>query len=279
MMKRSIQGPSYRILLPIFILFGCVLLSCGDNKTDISSSSDPELIEQYFPSDASSETERLTSEQVMQKAHEHAGGEFWKRPQSLSLIGYGYFYGSGKKVKHEVHKMYRVFEDTKSEAHAANGKVRIESYRDGQPIILVTFDGSNTYDLNGKRAQSDADAQWASNFGYGVIRHALDPGYTLKRLPDDSVDGIPSYQIQVIDPTGGETIFGIAMNDYKIIKVGFDTPRGWHERVYSHFFTKKEYAWQQSGLVRLYYNGIKSNEIIWTDFDVNLPIPDSLFIL
>jgi len=221
----------------------------------------------------------LTATEIMTKAHDHAGGDFWRRPSTLSLKGYGYFYKDGIKSKHERHEMYRVFEDTKKEAHAANGKVRIESYKSGKPIILVTFDGTHTYDLRGRRDQSVADKQWASNFGYGVIRHALDAGYRLKRLPDDTVDGLSSYFIKVIDPNKGETIFGIAKEDYKIIKVAFDTPRGWHERIYSNFFTKPHYSWQQSGLVRLYYNGVKSNEIIWEDFDVNTSLPDHLFKL
>lgn len=220
-----------------------------------------------------------TAEHIMKRAHEHAGGTFWSRPKSLSLKGYGYFYKNGVRSTHERHEMYRVFEDAKEEAHAANGKVRIESYKNGQPIILITFNGEHTYDLNGQREKSKADEQWSSNFGYGVIRHALDPGYSLERLPDDTVDGEDAYFINVIDPRGGKTIFSIAKRDYKIIKVAFDTPRGWHERIYSNFFTKEEYNWQQSGLVRLYYNGTKSNEIIWEDFDVNKTLPDSLFTL
>ena len=223
--------------------------------------------------------EQLSATDIMEAAHHHAGGKFWSRPQTLSLTGHGYFYKDGKTHFHENHKMYRVFENEKTDAHQANGKVRIESYRSGSPIIMVTFDGQNTYDLSGKRPQSAADKQWASSFGFGVIRHALDEGYRLERLPNDKVDGSDAFMVKVIDPNEGETIFGIAQSDYKIVKVAFQTPRGWHERIYSEFFTKEGLDWQQSGHVRLFYNGIKSNEIIWTDFDVNANLPDSLFRL
>lgn len=221
----------------------------------------------------------LSATEVMQHAHLHAGGQYWSRPKTLTLTGHGYFYKDGLTFFHEDHKMYRVFEDQKEEAHRANGKVRIESHRDGKPIIMVTFDGAYTYDLKGQRPQSQADQQWASNFGYGAIRHALDDGYRLERMPDDKVDGHPAFIIKVIDKADGVTFFGIRQSDYKIVKVAFDTPRGWHERIYSDFFTKPEYSWQQSGRVRLFYNGIKSNEIIWTDFDVNTDLPDALFKL
>ena len=228
---------------------------------------------------SSSKKDNLSAKEIMKRAHAAAGGSFWSKPQSLTLVGHGLFYKNGETYFHQTHKMYRVFENTKEDAHKANGKVRIESYRDGNPIILVTFDGENTYTLSGKQPKSDADLQWSSNFGYGAIRHALDEGYLLERIPDDKVDGHPSYIIKVTDLSGGDTYFGIRKSDYKIVKVAFDTPRGWHERVYSDFFTKPDYNWQQSGRVRLFYNGIKSNEIIWSDFDVNQELPDNLFKL
>lgn len=221
----------------------------------------------------------LTANDIMRAAHQYAGGEFWSNPKSLSLFGYGRFYANGKLRLHEKHNMYRVYEENKEAAHQANGKVRIESYHQGKPIILLTFDGQNTYDLNGKRDPSAADQQWASSFGFGVIRHVFDPGYRLERLANDWIDGEPTYTIKVIDPTGGETIFGIGQTEPKILMVGFDTPRGWHERKYANFFTKAEYNWQQAGLVRLYYNAVKTNEVVWEDFKVNEVLADSLFVL
>ena len=173
--------------------------------------------------------------------------------------------------------MWRVFEDEKQEAHAANGKVRIESFKEGKPVFMVSFDGQNTYDLSGKQEQSAADNRWASNFGYGAIRHALDDGYTLEKMPDDTIFAKPAYRIKVKDVTGGETFFGIDKEDFKIIKVAFDTPRGWHHRLYSEFFTKEPYSWLQSGKVALYYDDVLANEIIWEDFEVNEVLPDSLF--
>lgn len=221
----------------------------------------------------------LTATQIMQRAHEKAGGSFWQKPKSLTMKGHAIFYRGGKVSKHETHNMWRVFESTKEDAHVANGKVRIESLKDSIPVFIVSFDGENTYDLRGKQDQSDADARWASNFGYGAIRHALDDGYILKLVEDDTVKTKPAYTIQVTDPNKGETFFGINKEDFKIVKVAFQTPQGWHHRVYSEFFSKDEYSWLQSGRVELFYDGKISNEVFWTDFEVNEKLEDDLFVL
>lgn len=223
--------------------------------------------------------QELSANEIMQRAHQKAGGEFWRRPQSLTLKGYGIFYKDGDSVIHEKHHMWRVFEAKKSNAHKANGKVRIESFQHGKPVFIVSFDGQHTYDLNGKQEPSAADQRWASNFGYGAIRHALDEGYELQIQPDDTIASRPVYRIKVIDENKGETYFGIDKEDFKIVKVAFDTPKGWHERIYSKFFSKPEYSWLQSGQVRLYYNNTIANTIIWEDFEVNEKLPDSLFVL
>lgn len=130
------------------------------------------------------------------------------------------------------------------------------------------------------RLDDDSDSErWASNFGFGVIRHALDDGYTVSRLPDDYVDGTPAYTVQITDATGGTTLFNIRQGDFAIVSVGFDTPRGWHQRFYSEFFRNEDGSWLQPGRVRLFYNGIKANEIYWTKFKTGEAYPIELFQL
>lgn len=223
--------------------------------------------------------EARSAEQIVETVYAAAGGELWRRPQTLSMDGYAVFYPGGETRKNEHHRMWRVYDAGKQDAHRVDGKVRIESIRGGQALINVAFDGKVTSTSTGPIPASGADNQWSSSFGFGVIRHALDNGYSLQRLPDDLVDGHPAYLIQVIDPAGGSTQFHIAQNNHAILKVGFQTARGWHERVYSDFYSKPDTAWVQPGRVRLYYNGVKSNEVIWTDFTINDSLPDCLFRL
>ena len=220
-----------------------------------------------------------TAEDIMRAAHMAAGGDSWVRPETLAMDGYGIFYRDGQATRHERHRMYRVYDAGKADAHRADGKVRITSVRGGIPIIDVAFDGSTTSTAAGPRPQSEADKQWASNFGFGVIRHALDDGYSLSRLPDDLIDGKPAYLIRITDPVGGETQFAIAHADHAILSVAFDTARGWHERIYSDFYSNPGVSWVQPRRVRLYYDGVKANEVIWTRHMIDAPLDDCLFTL
>ncbi len=221
----------------------------------------------------------ISATQIIQRAHATAGGDTWVRPKTLMMQGYGIFYQDEKISINDRHDMWRVYPDNKSNAHQADGKVRIDSFRNNQRIFQISFDGNTTYDHNGPLSdQADSD-RWQANFGFGVIRFALNDGYQLRRVADDLIDGKKAYNIIVVDPKDGETLFSISQQDYTILRVGFETPRGWHERIYSNFFTKPGVSWNQPGRVRLFYNGIKANEIIWTDFSVNDDIDPALFIL
>jgi len=221
----------------------------------------------------------ITAEELLQKAHAKAGGDFWKNPKSLTLKGHANFFQGDDTLHNEIHNMWRVYATKKEDAHVANGKVKIESIRNGEPKILLSYDGYNTYDLDGKKEKSAADNMWSSAFGYGAIRHVFDEGYSVSTSGEDMVKNQNTVTVKVVDPNKGETFFDITLGDFKIVKVAFDTPRGWHHRLYSNFFEKEEYTWLQSGLVELFYNDIKTNEVIWEDFEVNESLPDSLFVL
>lgn len=219
----------------------------------------------------------LPAAEIVRRAHEAAGGELWTRPQSLYLVGTSTFFEGNSPNHFDSHEMWRIYPASKASAHQADGKVRIRSSQNGVTRLDLAFDGQRTR-VNGNISDEASDSRrWASNFGFGVIRHALDPGYTLMRLADDQVDGTPSFTIRVIDPEGSDTIFGIAITSYEILMVGFDTPRGWHQRIYSGFFSKPNSRWNQPGLVRLYYDGVKQNEVRWTDFQVNIPFAAQVF--
>lgn len=221
----------------------------------------------------------LSAENIVSQAHVAAGGKGWSRPVSLAMDGYAVFYKNGVAFKNEHHRMWRVYDAGKTDAHKVDGKVRIESIRDGKAVINLSYDGETTYTPQGPQPKTQTDKQWSSSFGFGVIRHALDDGYSLSRLPDDLIDGRPAFLVRVTDPAGGTTQFGIAQDDYAVLKVGFDTPRGWHERIYSNFYSNPGESWVQPGRVRLYYNGVKSNEVIWTSYAINEDLAPCLFVL
>ena len=90
--------------------------------------------------------------------------------------------------------------------------------------------------------KEQADAFWASNFGFGIIRHAGKRGFVAQRLPDDAVDGNPSYMVELTDPTGAKSLFGVDEKTFAIRMVGFRTPKGWHVRTYKDFVTLEKPA-------------------------------------
>ena len=223
--------------------------------------------------------EALSAADIIARAHEAAGGEAWVRPQSLFMSGYAVMYQGGKAVTYDRYEMSRVYPQRKGDAHKADGKVRIEAWRQEERMFVIAYDGARTYDANGPVADQSANARWAANFGFGAIRHALEDGWAQKRLPDDLVDGRLAHLVELTDPAGGITRFAIAADDYATLYVGFDTPRGWHERRYSEFFTKPGVSWAQPGRVRLYYDGVKQNEVIWRDFEINVDFPENRFVV
>ena len=222
----------------------------------------------------------LSGDDIVRQVYANAGGDIWANPRSAYMSGYGLFWsGSSEPVRHERHAMWRVYPEAKGDAHQADGRVRIDSWRDGEIAFQLSFDGEHTYTQQGRLDESADSSRWASNFGFGVIRHALDEGYSVVRGPDDLVGGRESYTITIVDPAEGETLFSIAQDDFAILKLAFSTPRGWHERYYSDFFTDEATGWVQPGRVRLFYNGIKANEVIWTDVEINADWPDTHFVL
>ncbi|MEM7281084.1 MAG: hypothetical protein AAF438_05610 [Pseudomonadota bacterium] len=224
----------------------------------------------------------LSATDIIHKVIEHSGGDVWHHPESLTLEGYSVFFPKGtqdSKVVAESHKMWRQFAPTSEAAHLANGKVRIDIFSKGQRMFQMSFDGENAYNHEGVMPGGAANPQWRNAFGFGVIRYALNPGFTLHRLPDDTVDGLPCYMIRVVDPSQGETMFGIDEESFAPRMVAFQTDRGWHHRTYSEFVVDEKTGWRQPRLVKLFYNGVKANEVHWTSFTVNSSLSEKLFVL
>ncbi|MEO6519263.1 MAG: hypothetical protein ABIO17_09780 [Pseudoxanthomonas sp.] len=224
----------------------------------------------------------LDARSIVSRAHEVAGGAAWQRPLTLHLRGRAMLYENGVLATATVAErweMWRVFPAWNATAHAPSGKVRVEGESNGKLLFQVSFDGTHTYDRNGLVAGAKASAEWAEAFGFGIIRFALDDGFSLTRLADDQVEGHPAFNIAVKDPSGTNTLFWIDRQSYAIRKVGFDTPRGWHERIYSGFEYHQNPRFQQATRVRLYYQGALTNDITWEQYAVNAPIADEVFVL
>ncbi len=224
----------------------------------------------------------LDARSLVSRAHEVAGAAAWRRPLTLHLRGRAVAYENGVLATGTVaerREMWRVFPMWNATAHAPSGKVRVEGQSNGKLLFQVSFDGTHTYDRNGLVAGAKASAEWAEAFGFGIIRFARDDGFSLTRLADDQVEGHPAFNVAVKDPSGTTTLFWIDCQSYAIRKVGFDTPRGWHERIYSGFEYHQNPRFQQATRVRPYCQGALTNDITWEHYAVNAPIADAVFVL
>ncbi len=235
-----------------------------------------------FPATGSAkETDTLDARNILQRAREAHGGDRWANATSLVLRGRAVFWGKDgaePTSRPESYVMHRIFDPDRIAAHGAEGKVRIILRDKGKTLLDVGYDGTTTWQGSKIIAKAEADAFWANNFGFGIIRHALKPGFVAQRLADGNVDGFPVHIIRLTDPAGTESLFGIDRKSYAIRMVGFVTPKGWHVRTYAQFFRPKSAPWWlQAGIVTLYYNGVKQNEIHWTSVDINPDIDPAIF--
>lgn len=217
---------------------------------------------------------------ILARATDAHGGAGWANARTLRLEGRAIFWGpDGAAPRSTVddYRMWRVFDPARTAAHAAEGKVRIAANTAGKPVWTVGFDGITTWNEKGVIPADQAAAFWASNFGFGIIRRAGDPGFKAQRVADDSIGTHPLYMVRLTDPQGGVTLFGIDRRSYAIRTMGFMTPKGWHLRTYDDFVRLKNPRWLQARTVTLYYNGVKANTVYWTKTVVNGPVDDALF--
>lgn len=224
--------------------------------------------------------EKLDGQAILALAREAHGGDGWANARTLTLQGNAVFYGDDgpdPRSRADDYRMWRVFNLDRGSAHGAQGKVRITARSGTRTVFEVGYDGETTWNERGIVPKAQADAFWATNFGFGIIRHAGKPGFSANRLPDDVRAGHAVFMVELTDANGGKTLFGIDMDSHAVRYLGFNTERGWHERTYDDFVRLSDPDWLQARHVTLYYDGRKSNEVFWDTTTVNTPIDPGLF--
>ena len=217
---------------------------------------------------------------IIAAAVETAGGEVWLNPATLMLTGSADFYAPDRSgpLRHiDDYRMWRAMDPNRTVSHGADGKVRITARMEGKLVFEVGYDSAITWNDKGIVPKAEADAYWASNFGFGIIRQALKQEFKLERAPDRTIDGHALDMVRVIDPAGQATLFGIDRESHFIRYIGFATPRGWHERIYDDFVLLQNPRWLQAREVTLIYNGVRQNTVHWRNAVVGQPIDPALF--
>jgi hypothetical protein len=225
----------------------------------------------------------LTARQIVERVHASAGGKAWLEAGTNVMRGEATLCRDGdpsRCVHADRYEMYRVYPtELKAGAHAGSGKFRLDAHAGDRLIFQVAFDGERSYDQNGPVPPERASSDEASAFGFSAIRFAMQPGFEVERLTDDQVEGRPCHFVRVTDPTGTRTVFGIDQSSYAVRSAGWQTPKGFHQRLYSDFYTVGDGRFVQPGRVRHYYDGVKSADIRWTSAEIGEPIPDAMFVL
>ncbi len=224
--------------------------------------------------------EAETARDVVEHGLAAHGGQSFIDPQTLQLAGTATFYDAATgevRSQADDYRMWREFERGRTVAHGADGKVRIIAKSGERTLFEVGYDGETTWTQNGIMPKQQADAYWANNFGFGIIRSALDSGFSLSFAPSRMVSGQDVSIIRVTDPQGQETLFGFDTESGFIRYMAFDSPRGFHERIYDDFVRLPESGWVQARSVTLLYDGIISNSVLWTDVRIGEPIDISVF--
>lgn len=217
---------------------------------------------------------------ILEWAIAAAGGEGWANARSLVLEGQAEFWGpsgAAPRSRADNYIMYREFDPARSAAHGAEGRIRIIVSHQGKPMWTVGYDGTTTWTDKGITPAAEVDAFWANNMGFGIIRHARKPGFKAERVADDMLGPHRLYMVRLTDPTGGVTLFGIDRKSHAIRRMGFATPRGWHERHYDDFIRLKNPDWLQARTVTLFYNGVRANRLHWRKVRVNPPIDPAVY--
>lgn len=233
------------------------------------------MLPMAVPAQAVSE---LTARSIMERATEASGGSAWLDARTNLMTGDAMLYRGGKGMHADRYEMRRVYPAELPAAHTNTGQFRLDAYASEKRLFAISFDGEQMYDQNGPMAPEKAAELAASSFGFSAVRFALDERFTLQRLADDQVEGHPSYFVQITDPSGGKTLVGVDIESGLIGYVGWQTPRGWHHRVYSSYY-RLESGFMQPGRVRLYYDGVKTTDINWTSATLNVDLPDEVFRL
>ncbi len=223
--------------------------------------------------------EPVTARQIVSRATEAAGGDAWRLADSIHLRGHAELYRGRMQLKADRYEMFRIYPRRLEDADTASGKFRLDAYVEDTLLFQSSFDGERMYNQQGPLPPDEGAERAAAAFGFSAIRFALTDGFTLTRMADDQVEGHACYFIRVTDPSGGQTLFAIDRRDSSIRLVAWDTPQGWHHRIYSDFYWVEDPGFRQPGRVRLYYDGVKNVDIRWTDATVNAPIADETFVL
>ncbi|HNQ15605.1 MAG TPA: hypothetical protein PKM58_08580 [Pyrinomonadaceae bacterium] len=223
--------------------------------------------------------QQLSALEIAKKTIAASGGDSWRDPRTLELSGTATLYWGDKSYRMTTYHMWRVFPGSNDNARNANGKVRFDALEGDKTFFRIAFDGKSTSQFLSDEAKAHEELlRWGNNFGFSIFRYVENEGFSVIRLPDDKIDDHPCYLIKIVDPKKGETIFGIDKKTFHIRYAAFRTPIGFHQRIYDDFKWSKNPRFIQPRSLRIFNDGVKIADVFWSEFKIDQPIADSVFV-
>ncbi|MCC5866559.1 MAG: hypothetical protein JJU31_15665 [Wenzhouxiangella sp.] len=223
-----------------------------------------------------------SAEEIIAFATESAGGDRWRLARTNIMRGHATLCRDGQVaacVHADSYQMWRQYPEDMSDPHAGTGMFRLDAHIGERILFQTSFDGEHSWTHEGRVPAEQASVDQQSNFGFSAIRFAGREGFPVERLIDDMIDGHSSYTVRVHDPAGGSTLFWIDQDSGMVRAAAWPTPRGFHQRVYSEHYLVDPPGFKQPGRVRLYYDGVMTADVYWTEATIDEPIDPAWFRL
>lgn len=142
--------------------------------------------------------------------------------------------------------------------------------------IIQSFDGTTGWvSMMGQIADQSAQLKESQSYGDHVLRLAGNPGWTVRPLPDEDVDGKKAQVLEISDEAGHATRFYLDPESHLIVKTAHEAGGPKTETHYEDY--RPVNGVQVAHKITVFQNGAKGAELNLTEVQVNAEVDPALF--
>ncbi|HSF41453.1 MAG TPA: hypothetical protein VLT87_16760, partial [Thermoanaerobaculia bacterium] len=142
--------------------------------------------------------------------------------------------------------------------------------------MIQTFDGTTGW-VSMMGQTQDQTAQLKESLAYGdhVLRLSGNPGWTVRPLPDEDVEGKKTQVIEIADEAGHATRFYLDPQSHLVVKTSHEASGQKTETFYADY--RPVSGVQVAHKTTVLQNGTKAAEITFTEVQVNAEVDPAVF--